>query len=61
MRTYKPYGSKRDYRKIEIFINGRYVRTTTWARTLKQAKEKFIEAEIYVNPSWVTAKYKGAN
>jgi hypothetical protein len=31
------YGDKRDYPKIEIFSNGMYVGTTTWARTIKEA------------------------
>ena len=39
------YGEKRDYRKIDIFLNGEYQCSTTWARTLKEAKKRFIEEE----------------
>src|SRR5208282_75208 len=36
-RRHPAYGDKRDYPKIEIFVDGKYVATTTWARTIKQA------------------------
>ena len=38
------YGDKRDYAKIEIYVDGEYFRTTTWAKSLKVAKEKFLES-----------------
>lgn len=42
------YGDKRDYPKIDIYgrINGqwRYLKSTTWARSLKEAKERFCAA-----------------
>ena len=38
------YGDKRDYPKIEIFVDGDYRATTTWARTLDEARRKFAEA-----------------
>ncbi len=56
--SFLPYGHKTNYRKIEIFVNGRYVGTTTWAKSLKQAKEKFCQSEKFVNPKWVTTRYK---
>ena len=37
------YGDKRDYPKIDIFENGKYVATTTWAKTCKEAEEKYKE------------------
>lgn len=37
------YGDKRDYKKIDIYVKGKYVSSTTWSKTLKQAKEKFLE------------------
>lgn len=38
------YGDKRDYPKIDVYVNGQYECTTTWAKTCKEAKEKFIDA-----------------
>lgn len=37
------YGDKRDYRKIDIYIKGKYHSSTTWSKTLKEAKDKFVE------------------
>lgn len=42
------YGNKRDYAKIDIFIYNNktgifdYYCTTTWSRTLKDAKKRFL-------------------
>ena len=38
------YGDKRDYKKHHIYVNGRYVATTTWARNAKEAEKKFLKA-----------------
>lgn len=39
------YGDKRDFRKIDIFIGAygkwRYAASTTWARTCKEARERY--------------------
>lgn len=40
----RAYGDKRDYPKIELYYDGEYKGTTTWARTCREAKEKFILA-----------------
>jgi len=37
------YGDKRDYPKIDIYEDGKYVATTTWAKTCKEAEEKYKE------------------
>lgn len=37
------YGDKRDYPKIDIYVDGKYVATTTWAKTCKEAAEKYKE------------------
>lgn len=37
----KAYGKKRDYRKIDVFVNGRYIASTTWNPTLKDAKAMY--------------------
>lgn len=38
------YGDKRDYPKIEIFVNGEYKATTTWAKTVEEALTRYKEA-----------------
>lgn len=45
----RDYGDKRDYRKIDVFEvegNGslRYLATTTWSKTLKDARERFAKS-----------------
>lgn len=37
------YGDKRDYRKIDIYFEGRYICSTTWSKDCKEAKDKFVE------------------
>lgn len=42
----KVYGAKRDYKKIDIYTKGegsRYLASTTWARNLRVAREKYAE------------------
>lgn len=43
------YGDKRDYRKIVIFVrHGKYFAyacVTTWAKTCKEARQKYYEAQ----------------
>jgi len=34
------YGNRRDYPKIDLYIDGRYEGTTTWAKTCKVAKAR---------------------
>ena len=34
------YGDKRNYRKIDVFHNGKYAHSTNWSRNLKEAKER---------------------
>jgi len=41
------YGDKRDHRKIDILVDGKYKSSTTWANSCKEAKEKYLEE----NPS----------
>lgn len=36
------YGNKRDYRKIDIYRDGVYVCSTTWAKTCREAREHFV-------------------
>lgn len=37
------YGDKRNYPKIDIYIQGKYIATTTWAKTCREALERYIE------------------
>lgn len=37
------YGNKRDYRAIRIYVSGKYVGTTTWSKSLKEAKDRYHE------------------
>jgi len=41
--TESAYGDKRNYPKIDIFEDGEYVATTTWAKTCKEAEERYKE------------------
>lgn len=43
------YGDKRDYRKIDIYVKGRYVCTTTWSKTCKEARARY--SLVYNIPS----------
>jgi hypothetical protein len=48
----KDYGVKTNYPKRDIHVNGKYEATTTWARTNREAKEKFLEK----NPHHTSSK-----
>jgi hypothetical protein len=37
------YGAKTNYKKHRISVNGKYVATTTWARSAKEAEQRFIQ------------------
>ena len=57
------YGEKRDYRKIDLYVQVgesdgyRYVGTTTWAPTCREAKARFIEANPHLKPVQVKAMF----
>jgi hypothetical protein len=36
------YGDKRAYAKIDLYVEGNYLCSTTWARTCKEAIERLI-------------------
>ena len=55
------YGDKRDYRKIDLFLKRpggvqSYAGSTTWARNLREAKERFAQANGHA-ASDLTAAY----
>lgn len=45
-------------RKIEIYVNGEYVATTTWSRTCKDAKDAYLAAHPEVKRASVSASFK---
>lgn len=51
------YGDKRDYAKIDIFVEGKYKATTTWAKSLPEAKKQYCEKEK-VDSTLVTCEYQ---
>jgi hypothetical protein len=57
--TQKEHGKKRDNKKIDIYVDGKYICTTTWARTCKEAVEHFGRAYKHMLiDGKVTAHYK---
>ena len=63
------YGAKRDYRKIDIFVSGVYVGSTTWSRTCAEAVARFdfhggpepcdeppVLGRVYLQGGKITAK-----
>lgn len=55
------YGDRRDFRKINIYVNGVYKASTTWARTCREAAERYSDSvsEIRREPMQekVTARF----
>ena len=51
---------KTNYKKIELFLDGKYICTTTRARNLKVAKEAFLKSGYYkyAEASKLTARYE---
>jgi hypothetical protein len=47
------YGDKRDHKKIDIFVDEKYRSSTTWAKTCKEAKEKFLASNSQLKDSQV--------
>lgn len=37
------YGDKRDYRKIDIYVDGIYKCSTTWSKTRKDAIDRYYD------------------
>jgi len=52
------YGGKRDYPKIDIFHDGQYAGTTTWARTCKEARKQWLKAHPDAYASKTTARFQ---
>lgn len=41
-------------KKIDIYVNGVYVCSTTRSRTTKEAKQKFIQNPVYMGKDGIT-------
>jgi hypothetical protein len=57
------YGDKRDYKKINFYDKktGKYLCSTTWARTCKEAMEHYIHNDPYnigITALGIKASYK---
>jgi hypothetical protein len=52
------YGDKRDYPKISIYVRGKYVATTTWARTLRIAKAAYFEKNHGVHADLIKCEFE---
>jgi hypothetical protein len=57
------YGDKRNYRKIDIFLKdkskkgmNKYLGSTTWAATCKQAKERYAHS-YKMNPDDLIVRF----
>lgn len=44
--------------KIDIYVDGVYRSTTTWARTCRIAKERFLNAYPDIDPAKVKANFQ---
>lgn len=53
------YGDKRDYKKIDIYLNGVYKCSTTWAKSLTVAKVKFMEGYCRKNNLLTNCRVSG--
>lgn len=53
------YGDKRDYPKIDIYWRGLYRGTTTWAKTCKEAKQRFFDKHPNLLINEITARKAG--
>lgn len=64
------YGSKRDFAKIDIYLLSRfaarscrwqYEASTTWARTCKEAKSRFLAAHDGLSADQVRCSFAKGN
>ena len=52
------YGDKRDYPKIDIYVNGRFLGCTTWAATCREAiREVSKKRNLVPEGAKVTARF----
>ena len=51
------HGDKRDYPKIYIYVNGKFVACTTWSKTCKDAVNNWHNVYGYVSNEKITANF----
>lgn len=49
------YGDKRDYPKIDIYVHGKYACSTTWARTCKEAVDRYMASKGFISLNKIEA------
>lgn len=52
------YGNKRNYKKIDVFCDGKYQGSTTWAKNLKVAKVATRLQVGFADKCKITAYYE---
>lgn len=52
------YGDKRDYRKIDLYLkDGPYICSTTWAKTCKEAVQRYKESRAGLSEETLNRVY----
>lgn len=51
------YGDRRNFPKIDLYWRGSYRASTTWAKTCKEAKERFLAKHDNLNADEVRATF----
>lgn len=55
------YGDKRDHPKLDIYVNGTYMASTSWAKSRDEAKIKYLEKHSNVSPESVRVSMAKSN
>jgi len=50
-------GDKKDYKKIDIYVDGKYKSSTNWAKSCAEAKTRYLEKNKDIVPSSVRCNY----
>mgnify|MGYP001348995754 CR=1 FL=1 len=45
MKKRADYGVKRDYRKIDLYASGKYMGSTSWAKSLSEALARYLACD----------------
>lgn len=51
------YGDKRDHKKIDVYVNGEYVGTTSWSLTCAEAKKHYLAQHPELDASSVKCSF----
>lgn len=55
------YGDKRDYGVIDVYVKGKYRCSTTWSKSLTEARAKYLEAHPEELAETVSVSYADNN